>query len=204
MRTMRMWKTLALIGVLALAACGGGGGGSTGGGSSAETNITGQVANRTARAVPAGRQRPTSRSWLARLSSVGVAYAHSGVNALDVCAETCPSGLDSSGRCPDPQPTGFCSQTDDMGSFRVQGDMSGDLCVHFTDPDDSSFTPTACVRGVPQGAQVSMNGMSCSHGNETCTSGQIEMTDPMGNHSSWDGNRHQWDGGGQQGMNGMR
>jgi hypothetical protein len=157
-----------------------------------------------ARAVPTGRQGPTSRSWLARLSFVGVAYAHGGVNALDVCAETCPSGLDSSGRCPDPQPTGFCSQTDDMGFFTVEGDMSGDLCVHFTDPDDSSFAPTACVRGVPQGAQVSMNGMTCSHGNETCTSGQVEMTDGMGNHFNWDENRHQWDGGGQQGMNGMR
>jgi len=89
-----------------------------------------------------------------------------------------------------------------MGVFMVQGDMSGDLCVRFTDPDDPSFGPTACVRGVPQGAHINISGMTCFQGNGTCRSGQIEMTDPMGNHFNWDGNRHEWHGGDHHGMNG--
>ena len=173
MRTAGVLVTLFLGGPLALAACGGGGDGSS------ETEITGNLAERTAWVAPARDGRPQKRGWLAGWSFVGVAHAHEGVNGVDVCAETCPVGLDSSDRCPDPQPSGFCSRTDDGGFFTVRGAMSGDLCVRFTDPDDPGFAPTLCVRGVPRGARVTVEGMSCSHGDGECSADRVEMHDRM-------------------------
>jgi hypothetical protein len=150
------------------------GGCGSGGGGNGETTISGNVAQRSAfRTGKAAR----SSLWalLRSLRFVGAAYAHSGVDGLDVCVEQCPQGLDGSGSCGSPEPTSFCTSTDSGGDFTVRGDMSGDLCVRVTDSDDPGFLGRTCVAGVPQGGTVTMGNMSCRSADHTCRPDEVQM-----------------------------
>lgn len=144
-----------------------------GGGGSDLTTISGNLSERTAFNSPRRPSRKVEHPW--SWSLLGSAYAHSGTNDLDVCAEECPGGFDGSGNCPAPQQTNACSMTGDAGDFTMRGHMSGDICVRFTDRDDPGFVSRMCVTGVSRGANVTMTNMSCGRGNHRCDAEHVRM-----------------------------
>ena len=142
------------------AACGGGGGG--GGGESQPTRISGNLVQRTAAraAVHVEKRRVMHRSVLSLIRE-----AHAQLVGVPVCI----SG------------TQICTETDETGSFLIEADVAGEVCL-----DIASGFAEFCLPDVAAGSTIIVVNIDCDEMSQQCFADQVDVSLPPSPESSPD------------------